>query len=125
MSRTSKQKFWTKLRALGYGTYGDYLQSLHWRDVRSRFIRSKLFKGKCERCQRPIGAGTDQVAFIHHRSYERLGAEHLRDLAALCADCHAVVHATDDGYPHRGLWRNAKKAIRSRRVLPGQSSPSP
>lgn len=73
-----------RLRNLGYGSYGEYLQSAHWEDVRRRYRASSL-------PQRCLGCGEARYT-LHHRSYTRLGAERLGDLIPLCWPCHTKVH---------------------------------
>lgn len=34
---------------------------------------------------------------VHHRTYERLGAELPGDLQVLCPECHRSVHGIDEG----------------------------
>lgn len=63
--------------------YSDYLQSTHWRELRLRILDRAGWA--CERCGR---AATQ----VHHRTYERIGAELDADLEALCVPCHQVQH---------------------------------
>lgn len=42
---------------------------------------------KCERC------GSTSDLEVHHKNYERLGAEHDEDLEALCRPCHIKEHS--------------------------------
>lgn len=102
----SIRSFWTRLRALGYGSYPEYLASEHWQDVQRRFWASRL----AERCAGCKGRPTQ----IHHRTYKRLGQEWLNDLVAVCRDCHVAIHAVEQ--EHRsikgGLRMVTKKALR-------------
>ena len=71
-----------RLRGLGYGSYRDYLRSSHWRRLRKRLDQPKV----CATCD-----SADRL-HLHHRTYERLGAEEPSDLVWLCADCHDLLH---------------------------------
>lgn len=66
--------------------YDQYLLSPEWRDLRERvFDRSD---GRCEGC-RNLNATQ-----VHHLTYERVGAELLFDLVAVCDECHEKAHAS-------------------------------
>jgi hypothetical protein len=64
--------------------YGDYLQSAHWQNLRKRKIDSA--GGRCQICN-----FNDSLS-VHHRTYDRLGAEPLEDLTVLCRHCHGLFH---------------------------------
>lgn len=72
-----------RLRRLGYDSYGAYLGSPHWLQLRASYRESDLPQG----C---ICGETDVQ--LHHMTYERIGAERLTDLTPLCTPCHALVH---------------------------------
>ncbi len=97
-----------RLRKLGYPSYAAYLSSAHWQDVRRRFYASGLYLGCCHGC------GLRNVPLeIHHRTYKRFGKEYLRDLMALCRDCHQSAHNVE----RKGvqLWAATGRAIGKRR----------
>jgi 5-methylcytosine-specific restriction endonuclease McrA len=71
-----------RLRAL---PYREYLKTKHWQRVRTGAVRRA--KSRCQLCNEP------GQLHVHHRTYERLGAERNSDLIALCEDCHAKFHA--------------------------------
>jgi hypothetical protein len=74
-----------KLRAL---PYADYLKSTHWERIRERAIARSL--GRCQLCN---ALPTERASLhVHHRTYERVGAEYLEDLIALCEACHRLFH---------------------------------
>lgn len=81
--QVSREQRQAKLEQLGYVDYTDYLDGAHWRAVRRRFRES-------DRTQTCI-CGKPGV-LLHHKTYERLGAEELTDLIALCLNCHEMVH---------------------------------
>jgi 5-methylcytosine-specific restriction endonuclease McrA len=61
--------------------YRAYLRSPHWRRTRKEaLIRAE---GRCEEC----GEAKRRLE-VHHKTYERLGAELPEDLLVLCQDCH-------------------------------------
>lgn len=89
-------------------TYQQYLQSDHWKDVRSRFWASKLCHNKCESC------GATRNLQVHHRSYTRLGNERLNDLMLLCGDCHWGTHLLlEKKKKNTNIWNAAKKYKRT------------
>ena len=64
--------------------YGAYLRSTHWRRLRERYRRQRPWRcGVCE---------TSGALELHHKTYERLGAEQLDDLIPLCQSCHPLLH---------------------------------
>lgn len=62
--------------------YEHYLASPEWRERRSVAIRKA--GSRCQVCN-----GSDRLG-VHHRTYERLGAEMEDDLTVLCEDCHGL-----------------------------------
>jgi hypothetical protein len=64
----------------------EYLQSDHWKEIRARTLRSDGYA--CRVCNRK-----DNLQ-VHHRSYDRLGAELPSDVITLCDDCHTIFHTT-------------------------------
>jgi hypothetical protein len=69
-----------KLRKLGYKNYSDYLKSGHWQEMKVRV--------KKKRC---ICKNDDRLE-LHHKTYSRIGEEHLSDLVWLCHNCHEYLH---------------------------------
>lgn len=67
--------------------YREYIQSDQWQLKRLTRIKKDGGKRKCFMCQ------TYGPTDIHHKTYERLGAEHMSDLVQLCRNCHDIVHA--------------------------------
>lgn len=64
--------------------YPEYLQTDHWQAK-----RAEALERAGNRCQVCNSASSLQ---IHHRTYERRGAELPEDLIALCSTCHATFH---------------------------------
>lgn len=64
--------------------YEEYLLTPEWRDKRQAALDQAEFA--CQLC-----GSTDSLQ-VHHRTYERRGAERLADLTVLCAECHERFH---------------------------------
>jgi hypothetical protein len=64
--------------------YAEYLQTDHWRGVQARAIKADRYR--CRLCNSPDDLN------VHHRTYQRLGAERPDDLITLCQGCHAKFH---------------------------------
>lgn len=75
----------------GWSSYADYLQSDHWRQVRSLALERADYR--CQICNSKFRLDA------HHRTYERIGAEFPEDVTVLCHDCHGRHHipARPDG----------------------------
>lgn len=70
---------------LWWGGYRLYLQSEQWKERRERALERAYWR--CEECR------TKRLPLeVHHRTYERIGAEWEEDLEALCAECHDARH---------------------------------
>lgn len=67
--------------------YRAYLQSAGWRITRNRAL--KLAGYQCSKC------GAKRNVQVHHRTYERLGAELDGDLDVLCRECHEGHHVQE------------------------------
>ena len=74
-----------------------YLQSPAWKQKRMEALES--YGCVCNRCGKH---GTD----VHHKTYKRVGNEHLEDLEVLCRDCHEAHHAIERSL--RGKKKGAK-----------------
>lgn len=72
--------------------YRIYLRSPHWQDIRARYRASQMPQA-CVVC------GASRVD-LHHRTYERLGAELLTDLVPLCREHHGEAHKLRRKYRH-------------------------
>jgi 5-methylcytosine-specific restriction endonuclease McrA len=64
--------------------YKAYLQSREWRE-RRRLVLNRA-RGLCERCRRA------QATQVHHLTYDHVGKEFLRELIAVCRNCHKRYH---------------------------------
>ncbi len=70
------------LRALGFGTYTEYVASPGWRRRRRAAFRS----GRCLAC------GATRKLVAHHITYLNIGRETQKDLVLLCDGCHSETH---------------------------------
>ena len=70
--------------------HAEYMGSAKWQEVRSRYYKSKLWTKlldrKCYCCQQK------KPCDLHHKTYKRFENEKLKDLVAICRDCHNEVH---------------------------------
>ena len=101
-----------KKKKLSRHEYYQYMQSEAWQQKRKAFYSSNLYKrwrkeGKwvCYGC-----GADDKKLDLHHRTYKRLGNEHIAiDLVPVCRECHQKIH-TLVNESNLGLWA-ATKAI--------------
>ena len=70
-------------------TYREYRTTAKWKELRDITIYEA--EGKCQICNSP------ENLEVHHRTYERIGNEHLDDLTALCRKCHSKFHGAFEG----------------------------
>ena len=75
-----------RLAQLGFDSYDDYLRSPHWRRKRREAGDAAKWRCLCGR----------RATQIHHRSYDHLGDEPLKDLCAVCEHCHKAIHRLRD-----------------------------
>ena len=78
------------LREMGFDSYGEYLSSPLWRDIRCRVLSQA--KHGCYICHRPAEE-------VHHRSYGKsaLTGECLKFLVPLCREHHQMIEFSRDG----------------------------
>ena len=74
-----------RLQELKTMPYEEYLKTPEWQARRKQHLRSVGYR--CQVCN-ATGVPLD----VHHRTYERRGEEHYKDLIALCRDCHELFH---------------------------------
>lgn len=67
-------------------TYQDYISSPRWRQSSARLAELEASDFRCRLCDEPGEEGRSLE--VHHRTYARLFSELMRDLTALCSDCH-------------------------------------
>ena len=71
-------------KALGFETYQDYLASDFWKEKRDWIL--SCFENECQKC------GSRKDLQVHHKNYNSVGNEKMRDLIVLCRKCHKEVH---------------------------------
>lgn len=74
-----------RLQELKDMPYQEYLKTPEWQARRKQHLRSVGY-----RCQVCNASGV--LLDVHHRTYERRGEEHYKDLIALCRNCHELFH---------------------------------
>lgn len=86
--------------------YLAYLNSPAWRYRRN--LKLWAAKWRCERCD------NKRDLHVHHKTYERLGAERDEDLEVLCADCHEAHHIQATDVSSVGVYlKLARQALRA------------
>jgi hypothetical protein len=110
---TDQRSLPRRLALLGFSSYAEYLDSEHWKSVRARYRASKV-PDYCARCG---GPGEN----LHHKTYERLGREWLRDLVLLCRPHHEAVHRHQREQMENGTYRGLAAATRD--VVNGPRKP--
>lgn len=63
--------------------YYQYIQSKKWKKKRKRALN---YYKKCQMC------GSTMDLRVHHKHYNSLGKEKIKDLQVLCKNCHADLH---------------------------------
>jgi hypothetical protein len=76
--RPSADRVWS-------GSYHEYLASPEWRSRREWALERA--DHRCQLCN-----STRTPLHVHHRTYERLGAEFPSDVIVLCEACHGTFH---------------------------------
>lgn len=85
--------------------YLAYLNSSAWKTRRNRALR--LAHWCCQRCE------SKRDLQVHHKSYERLGAEWDQDLEVVCVNCHEQHHIQETAKSSLGIYlRIAAEALR-------------
>jgi hypothetical protein len=73
-------------------TYAQYIASDAWRERRAQQIEKDS-----RRCQ---GCGSTDDLHVHHRTYDRLGAEAPGDIVTVCEVCHGFIHQEQERTGH-------------------------
>lgn len=77
-------KYWYNQVDLRTMPYADYLQTDHWKKMRTGALERS--GNRCQICNSP------STLSVHHRTYERRGNENPEDLIVLCQSCHQLFH---------------------------------
>ena len=72
---------------LSAAEYPAYIKSKKWARKKQEYWTSGR-STNCYICDRPRNASFH----MHHKTYDRLGAEHLDDLSPVCRACHTAIH---------------------------------
>ncbi len=67
--------------------YLDYLETEDWKNRRTAWLEEWGYR--CSFCNIP---NSQTTLDIHHRTYARLGSEHMTDCVVLCRKCHNIFH---------------------------------
>jgi len=65
--------------------YQAYLKTRTWSLRKSLKLREARYR--CERC------GCAERLHVHHKTYKNIFNEPLKDLLALCGNCHIAIHS--------------------------------
>lgn len=76
-----RQRVLERLRSM---PYREYLQTVHWDEVRKTAL--KRAKYRCQMCNQ------QGALDVHHRTYEGRGEELAADVIVLCRNCHTIFH---------------------------------
>ncbi len=94
---------WSKARCERRAAYATWMASDAWQDRRRRWADTwAAIHGQPHTCAACGGPWSLDHGDLHHRSYQRLGAEHHDDLIALCRTCHRRLHLLIESTPS---WR--------------------
>ena len=99
---------WSKRRVRRRGAYASWMASGEWlarrRAWRAAWVATHGTEPRCVACGGPWSLFHGD---LHHRSYDRLGAERDCDLIALDRACHNRLHAILESSP---AWRRLGRA---------------
>ena len=90
VARKSRRKG-KKGRRPKFISYQEYIRSAEWKRRAKQAIEH--YGGKCAIC------GSKDRLEVHHKTYQRLGRERMKDLEVLCSGCHGIEH--EDKYTPR------------------------
>jgi hypothetical protein len=90
--------------AVSYEDYAAYIASEEWQKTRRRYYTSRQERRDNDGNWRCYCCLSSSVPLdLHHRTYKRLGREHLKDFVPLCRTCHKHVHDLH-GIVRKDLW---------------------
>ena len=99
---------WSRRRLSRRGEYATWMASRAWLARREAWRQTFLASYGTEPCCAACGGPwTLRHGDLHHRSYDRLGAEHFADLIPLDRVCHDHLHAILESTP---AWRRLGRA---------------
>ncbi|GAA2748324.1 hypothetical protein GCM10009868_40890 [Terrabacter aerolatus] len=98
-------------------SYDAYINSRAWSHKRKQWYAAWLtaagIEPSCLVCGR---RWTLKAGHLHHATYDRLGAESLRDLLPLCRRDHKALHAIIDSHP---TWQRADRQTATAAIIAG------
>lgn len=99
---------WSARRVARRGEYASWMASSGWLARRQAWREAWIaMHGAEPRCAACGGPWSLRHGDLHHRSYDRLGAERFRDLIPLDRICHDRLHAILESTP---AWRRLGRA---------------
>jgi hypothetical protein len=94
---------WSRQRLACRVAYANWMGSRQWREWRRQWrLRWLAYYGSEPACLVCSKTWTLTNGDLHHRSYERLGAEQWSDVLPMCRVCHDRLHAIYESNP---AWR--------------------
>lgn len=111
-AKYTPEEAWPRTRRASYDAY---LGSGAWSDKRKQWYAAWLtaagVEPSCLVCGR---RWTLKAGHLHHATYDRLGAESVRDLLPLCRRDHKALHAVIDSHP---TWRRAARQTATAAII--------
>ena len=99
---------WSRRRLERRGDYASWMTSGEWLTRRQAWIKAWIARYGVEPCCVACGGPWSlRRSDLHHRSYDRLGAELFYDLIPLDRTCHDQLHAILESTP---AWRRLGRA---------------
>lgn len=90
--------------------YKTYIRSPEWAAKRDEFLAwDNLRSRRCCVCKAPRAPGFH----VHHLTYNRLGAERLKDLTLVCPEHHDAIHARHDARKRRQSKRGQRASLKT------------
>ena len=94
---------WSRRRLVHRATYAAWMASDAWLAHRREWLATWVtVHGELPTCAICGERWMLRHGDLHHRTYDRLGAEHVADLVPLCRPCHTVLHRIIESSP---AWR--------------------
>lgn len=84
--------------------YQDYLRTRHWKELKEKVTASRHGQ-RCSCCH------SKENLNLHHKTYERIGKERLKDMVFLCREHHLLVHERDKKC-QRSLHKTTNRVIK-------------
>lgn len=78
-----------KIAGFYKGTYGLYLQTDHWLELRDRKMKRNPI---CEMCKNAEATEVHHIRYVDDSGKSILYREKLKDLVSLCHNCHKKIH---------------------------------